>query len=108
MGVVRRKAVGKYPVVDGVQRIPDAAHPRGFREYCVTQKAWDRRREELAQRANNRCEGICKRWIPPVQGDGMHILSTGAGGDDALDNLLYGCRDCHRYAHQPKAVPRKS
>ncbi len=111
MGMVRRKASAKYDVVEGIQKIPDALAASGFREYCVTQAAWDRRRQELAVRDGHRCRR-CTRRIPLREdgittGDAAHIRSTGAGGDDSLGNLELKCRSCHQMAHQPKAVPPK-
>ena len=48
MGVKRKRRSAKYETREGVMYIPDPLAPNGtgFREYCVTDAAWQRRREE--------------------------------------------------------------
>jgi 5-methylcytosine-specific restriction endonuclease McrA len=84
--------------------IPDPLAPSGFREYCTTKAAWDRRRMDLAKRAGDRCDH-CRCHAPFPNGDAAHIKATGAGGDDSLDNLWWLCRSSHVKKHNPKAVP---
>lgn len=108
------KQKGKMPrrreAESGVVRIPDTASPRGYREVCVTEAAWQRRRKLIAERAKGKCEKRnCNAPFP--HGDAHHKDPRKAGGgsrDDHPDNLLWLCARCHRLEHVPaKVVPRK-
>jgi hypothetical protein len=108
MGVKRKRRSAKYETREGIMYIPDPLAPSGFREYCVTQAAWDRRRQEVSDRAGGRCEET-RIYSPYPAGDAAHIRSTGAGGDDSLNNLQWLSRFAHSLQHAGgrKVVPRK-
>lgn len=98
MGFSHSRASGKYPVVNGIELIPDAMNPSGFREYCVTDRSWNDRRLRCSLKATSRCTSChCRSEYP--NGDADHIKSTGAGGDDSLENLRWLCRTCHFTRH---------
>lgn len=54
------------------------------------------KRNQIRQRANNRCEYCCLPEtfsFQPFQVD--HILAVKHGGSDELDNTTWGCADCN-------------
>ena len=92
-------------MVDGIQRIPDPSNPRGYREICLTDAAWDRNVAVVRERSEGKCER-CK--VNAAHGDPHHIRGRTAGKrDDHPDALKNLCRLCHNTTHNPKAVPRK-
>ena len=86
---------------------------------------FDKRRQELCDRAGSRCEAPgCFRVAPLhttywedsgevrwTAGEAHHKLHRKAGGgsrDDSMDNLQWLCSACHRSKHIPaKVVPAK-
>lgn len=96
----------QFKLVRGVRILTDG------REVCVTQAAWNRRRQEVLKRAGHRCEcredcqwhrgRRCKRMIG-LAGWLTHIHhrtrrgTAGAKRDDRIENLEANCVHCHMH-----------
>jgi 5-methylcytosine-specific restriction endonuclease McrA len=105
-GLSARKSKSKHEYVNGVRRIDDPFHPRGYREICTDEEL--RRRKLLKMEEPMHLCGIC--WLPlsddpnHVQLD--HIKSKGMGGaqrDDHLDNLQATHPGCNMRKGSKKA-----
>jgi hypothetical protein len=110
LAIPKGKMPRRSPAVDGVRRISDPHHPRGYRDIC-SPSAWERRRRFIAERAGDACHR-CGRHCAYPDGDAHHEGGRGLGGgkrDDSVEGLEWLCRMCHRgVVHVPaKVLPSK-
>lgn len=98
-----KKGRPKPALVDGIEFRLDKS-TNEFREICRTAKARERRRREIYERAEGKCEGDnCGRPLRFEAGypDSMHWhheKHKGMGGgftDDSLGNGRCLCESCH-------------
>ena len=59
----------------------------------LTRKSWTRLRHIVKGRDKATCQ-YCGR--PAPKGEVDHVLPLSRGGTDALDNLVWTCKDCNR------------
>ena len=59
----------------------------------LTSESWQRLRAMVQARAGETCQ-YCGKRAPDGEPD--HVLPLSRGGTDALYNLVWACRECHR------------
>lgn len=84
----------KAATLDGSMRFGDQAHSTAEERGYGSE--WKRLRKLVMKRDGYQCQE-CKRQgrISPGQ-DVDHIVNKAQGGTDALENLQYLCRPCHK------------